>query len=189
MRTLEKTTVLETPRLLLRRMVPEDATMIAKFCNDKRVSEMTTSMPHPYTREMAEDWLRLQKDQLQKTGEAPFAITLKLGGEFIGVIELCMKPDGLTAEVGYWLAPLFWGHGIMTEALREIIRYGFEEKNLKRIEARYFTGNPASGRVQEKAGMRKEGLHKWGATRFGEMRDCIVRAIIRPDWEKKKILQ
>lgn len=62
------------------------------------------------------------------------------------------------AESGYWLAEYHWNNGYITEAVKAVIAFGFEQLNLKRIFATHFVDNNASGRVLEKAGMKKEGV-------------------------------
>lgn len=57
-------------------------------------------------------------------------------------------------EIGCWLGTPYWGQGIIPEAVKELIRYGFEELGLKRIWYAYFDGNEKSKRVAEKCGFR-----------------------------------
>jgi len=172
---------LETERLLIKPLMHEDAPMIQKYAGDLRVAQMTILIPHPYPEGLAESWI----EELQKKSSpgGPFALTLKPGGELIGVMELSLCDDDLRAEVGFWIAPLFWGHGLCTEALKKVVDYGFRELKLLRIFAGHFSENPASGKVQRKAGMKMEGVQRMGAFRFGEPKDLVIHAITRPDWE------
>ena len=62
------------------------------------------------------------------------------------------------AEIGYVLNPAYWGMGLASEAVQAVLRFGFTELRLHRIEARYMTGNDASRRVMEKCGMTFEGV-------------------------------
>lgn len=64
------------------------------------------------------------------------------------------------AEVGYVLAPDYWGCGYAPEALHEVLRVGFEVLSFNRIEARYMVGNEKSRRVMEKCGMQFEGVQR-----------------------------
>ena len=57
-------------------------------------------------------------------------------------------------EIGYWIGVPFWGQGLIPEAVRELMRYGFEQLNLEKIWCGYFEGNLKSKRVQEKCGFR-----------------------------------
>lgn len=58
-------------------------------------------------------------------------------------------PDA-EAEVGYWIGVLYWGQGLIPEAVREIMRHGFDDLNLEKMWFGYFDGNTKSKRVQEK---------------------------------------
>ena len=62
-------------------------------------------------------------------------------------------PDA-EAEVGYWIGVLYWGQGLIPEAVREIMRHGFDDLNLEKMWFGYFDGNTKSKRVQEKCGFR-----------------------------------
>ena len=61
------------------------------------------------------------------------------------------------AELSYWVAKPYRNKGYVTEAVSAIIRYGFSDLSLIRIQAYHSVDNPASGRVLEKAGMMYEG--------------------------------
>lgn len=178
-----KTKILETERLLIRTLTREDAPIIQKYAGDRRIADKTLSIPHPYPEGRAESWVEELLANPMPGG--PFALTLRIGGEFVGLMELGIRDDKLRAEVGFWIAPIYWGHGLCTEALRAMIDFGFQELNLLRIFAGHFSENPASGRVQNKAGMIKEGVHRMGAFRFGEPKDLVMYAITRPDWEAR----
>ena len=183
LKKLMKTTILETERLLMRPLVREDAPLIQKYAGDRRIAEMTLSIPHPYPDGLAESWIEELRAKPSEGG--PFALTLKEGGELVGLMALSIQDDKLQSEVGFWMVPLFWGHGLCTEALNAMIDYGFRKLNLMRIYGGHFSENPASGRVQRKAGMKEEGTHRMGAFRFGEPKDLVMHAIIRPDREAR----
>ena len=58
--------------------------------------------------------------------------------------------------MGYWLAEPFWGKGIITEAIKQMIDYGFKNFDINRIFARPFGTNIASQKVLEKTGFKLE---------------------------------
>ena len=62
------------------------------------------------------------------------------------------------AEIGYWLGKEFWNKGYVTEAMAEVLAFGFKVLNLNKMFANFFPHNPASGRVMEKSGMRQRRL-------------------------------
>lgn len=179
-----KAKILETGRLRLRPLERKDAPPIQKYAGDLRVAEMTLLIPHPYPENAAINWI--EGCLTSRLPGGPFAIILREEEVFVGVIELSIDDDELRAEVGYWVGPPFWGKGYCTEALKAVINYGFEDLGLVRIAAKHLPQNLASGRVQEKAGLKKEGLLRCEAIRFGVPSDSVVRAITRPDWENQK---
>ena len=73
----------------------------------------------------------------------------------VGFIQ--WEPERRRAEIGFGLVQAASGQGLMTEACRAVIDYGFAEMNLARIEARCQLANLASARVLKKIGMRREG--------------------------------
>jgi RimJ/RimL family protein N-acetyltransferase len=98
---------------------------------------------------------RLQFRERESLG---LAITLSYDDSLVGMIELShLSLTDRCAELGYWIAPEFRGHGYATEASRAMCDVGFSALKLHRIEARAFARNRASIRVLEKAGLRPEG--------------------------------
>jgi [ribosomal protein S5]-alanine N-acetyltransferase len=95
------------------------------------------------------------------------AVTHTENGSLLGTVSLSITPEDEAAELGFWLGTPFWNKGYCTEAAAEVVRYGFEELRLRRVYGRHLGSNPASGRVMQKLGMRREGLlrehvEKWG---------------------------
>jgi RimJ/RimL family protein N-acetyltransferase len=85
-----------------------------------------------------------------------WAITTHDSDRLVGAVGL--TPEGAdAAELGYWLARLHWGRGIMTEAAGAVISFGFDTLRLGRITSVYFEANPPSGRVLEKLGFVETG--------------------------------
>lgn len=112
-----------------------------------------------------------------------FAIVRKKQDILIGVIGLHLKKQHDLGELGYWIGEPYWNQGYCTEAAREVIRYGFEELDLNRIQARYMTKNPASGRVMEKIGMQREGTLRQSLHCFDSFEDVHVSAILHEEYE------
>ncbi len=89
-----------------------------------------------------------------------YAVTLKGEDKAIGMISLirgAASNFGIPedeAEISYWIGMLYWGQGLIPEAMREVIRYGFEDLKLRRLWCGYFDGNEKSKRAQEKCGFR-----------------------------------
>ena len=86
------------------------------------------------------------------------AITLPDNGQLIGSCGIRRKPDNdWEADIGYELAPDFWGRGYATESARAMVNFGFHKLRLRRISSWCIADNAASVRVLERLGFRQEG--------------------------------
>ena len=74
-------------------------------------------------------------------------------GLMIGTVSDKGIPD-TEAEIGYWIVVPYWGQGLIPEAVRELMRHGFDDLNLEKMWCGYFDGNTKSKRVPEKCGFR-----------------------------------
>eukprot|EP00764_Aduncisulcus_paluster_P012331 gnl/Carplike_NY0171/5329_a7273_282.p1 GENE.gnl/Carplike_NY0171/5329_a7273_282~~gnl/Carplike_NY0171/5329_a7273_282.p1 ORF type:complete len:179 (+),score=6.00 gnl/Carplike_NY0171/5329_a7273_282:28-564(+) len=109
-------------------------------------------------------------------------IVLTKTDEFIGLAGFFPSNDRFKmGEFYYKLFPKFWGNGYATEAAKEIIRFGFEECKLHRIEAGVATQNIASIKVLEKVGMQREGIRRKILPIRGEWKDNYHYAILEDD--------
>ena len=84
-------------------------------------------------------------------------------------------------EIGYVLSKEYWGQGLMPEALKEVIRFLFENANLDVIFCGHFLWNEQSHRVQEKSGFKHYGLDTY-ETAFGTTEENEVNILKREDW-------
>ncbi|WP_226577961.1 GNAT family N-acetyltransferase [Halobacillus litoralis] len=85
--------------------------------------------------------------------------------EFIGIISLDPHHSGNHTEVSYQLLPEWWGKGYATEVVKEVIEYGFQQLNLKRIVAETQAANKPSCKLLERVGMTKiDQYQRFGAT-------------------------
>lgn len=172
---------LTTDRLVLRYISEADIDDITRICQDPEIYQHTLLIPAPYTRTDAENWLALiTKNRTEGKAGDDFGIHLKETDRFIGVISLGPKNRHDDSEIGYWLDKDYRERGIMTEALRAVIAFGFS-KGCHRISACHFAGNPKSGRVMEKAGMTREGVHRESLKKNGQYLDDVVYGILERD--------
>jgi len=79
-------------------------------------------------------------------------------GQFMGLIGLRFESGHHTANIGYWLSKAATGQGLVTRAVQQICKYGFEHRNLIRIEIRAATENKSSRRIPERLGFTQEGV-------------------------------
>lgn len=147
-------TILTTERMVLRPWREADAASLYEYAKDPRVGPVAGWPVHPdvaFSRVAIRDYL---------SSEGIFAVTLKETDEAIGSIGFLFGEDSNfeiaddEGEIGYWIGVPFWGQGLIPEAMREVVRYGFEELALTKIWCGYFDENVKSKRVQEKCGFR-----------------------------------
>ena len=143
---------LNSERLLLRELTLDDAPQIQVMAAEKRVSEMTANIPHPYPENAAAEWIKEHKEGWEAGRQATFGIVEKESDAVIGGIGLQLL-EANVGELGYWLGMDYWGNGYATEATQSIIKFGFNELNLSAIEACVLTRNPASSKVLLKCGL------------------------------------
>ena len=111
-----------------------------------------------------------------------WGIVDKKTGHLIGTIGyMNYDMDNASVEIGYSLAKWMWNGGYMTEALRRVIDYTFDAMDINRIEAQHELDNPASGRVMEKCGMRREGVLRQRLYNKGKFVDVALYAILKDD--------
>jgi RimJ/RimL family protein N-acetyltransferase len=187
---------LRTARLTLSPFAPDDAALVQRYAGDARIAATTAFVPHPYPDGAAEAWIATHLSQFLEKSNVTLAIRERGNKALRGAINLKLTPAPATApapaaaaaigEIGYWVAVPFWNQGICTEAMRRIVRYGFEELprtldlTLAEIRAHHFVENPASGRVMEKAGMRRAGVIPRALSKNGRLIDLVHYTMPRP---------
>jgi RimJ/RimL family protein N-acetyltransferase len=182
--------LVETARLRLRPPRLEDAeAVLATWARDADAARYMTWTPH---RTIDDTLVFLRSAQwAEQQGHRPWLIERADDARVIGMIGLTIEGDGPLidgarvpnrANVGYALGREYWGQGIMTEALREVIAVTLAVPSMYRVYAYCDVENLASARVMEKAGMSFEGvLRRWGVhpNRSSEPRDCLCYAAVR----------
>ena len=133
--------------------------------------------PHPYTEQNGEEWLE------KVIGVEPFInMAIDLDGAAVGGIGIGLNTDVyiMSAEISYWLGQPFWGQGIATEAIRQMVEYAFYYFDIVRIYAEVFENNKSSMRVLEKNGFYLEGVRRKAVLKNGVLMDDFIWVKIRP---------
>jgi RimJ/RimL family protein N-acetyltransferase len=139
---------LQTERLVLRPLAAADAAPMTPLADDPGVSRMTTSIPHPFGREMAEGFVE-RMQAADPAHEQVLAIEHR-DGAFMGVVGF--HPNGgLGPELGYWIGRPFWGAGYMSEAVAAALAWARTGWGKRVLVSGHFADNPPSGRVLTKA--------------------------------------
>ena len=175
---------LKTNRLKLRAMRMSDARDIYEYSCDPQVARHVLWEAHQNIHQ-TRAYIRYVLRQYRAGTPSSFCIELTDTGKVIGTIGfMWVSNENRSAEVGYSLSRSYWNQGIMTEALREILRFGFETLNLNRIEAQYECDNPASGKVMEHVGMLREGTIRQRLYNKSRFVDVELYAILRDEWRR-----
>jgi len=164
-------------QIKLRKWHEADLVNLVKYANNEHVAKwLTNGFPHPYTRKDGEAFIAMAaNDNPTKI----FAIDVY--GEAVGSIGIFPQTDihAKSAEMGYWLSEAYWGQGITTKAIQEIVDYGFQTFDIVRIFARPFSTNFSSQRVLEKAGFTLEARLKNALFKNEEFIDELIYAKLK----------
>lgn len=161
--------------LLLRSWQVTDVPSLVHYANNANIANnLTDGFPHPYTETNAQQFI-----QMAANGNPVTIMAITIDGAAVGGIGLHLQHDIFrnNAELGYWLGEPFWGKGIVTEAIRQMVHYGFQQLPINRIFARPFGRNIASQRVLEKAGFVLEARFEKTLIKNGILEDELVYAI------------
>lgn len=172
---------LTTPRLRLRPLRASDAALISLHGSDARVARMTSSIPHPYPPGLAESYI--ERVTGETSAETAWALDAGSDGEngLIGCISLKAKAKakaGAEAEIGYWVAPAYWGTGFASEAVEAIVAR-VAATGLTALTASVFQDNLASVKVLTRARFVFEGV--------GEVH-CVSRAAMVATFNYRRVL-
>lgn len=171
--------MLVTPRLIIRKLSPEDIPEIHQLHLLKETDQYNTlGIPEDLsvTTGLVENWLAEQDQEPRKL--YVLNIFLKEPSQFIGLIALSLgKINFRNAEIWYKIHVDYWNKGYTTEAMDGLLKFGFEHLKLHRIEAGCAVENIASIRVLEKAGMKREGVKRQNLPIRGEWKDSYFYAI------------
>ena len=151
--------VLDTERLLLRRVSKEDAEVVLAGYSDPRINQFMSVAYHSLYE------VKVQLDCYEKLlvdqSGIWWGICLKESGQMIGNGGFHdWHHQHRKAEIGYWLLPEFQGRGLASEAVNAMLNYGFDKMILHRIEAEVEVGNTASSALLTKNGFILEGIRK-----------------------------
>lgn len=169
---------LETERLLLRRVDSNDINEIFTLRSNP---ETMKYIPRPLlkTDEDALEHIAMIDSKIESNEGINWAITLKDNPKLIGIIgHYRIKPEHYRAELGYMLLPEYHGKGIVSEAVREVVKYGFQVMNLHSLEAVIDPENHASAKVLEKNGFVKEAHFKEYEFFEGRFLDSVIYSIL-----------
>jgi RimJ/RimL family protein N-acetyltransferase len=174
-----------TDRLLLRPFTDADADALFAIYGPPDVSRFLYTEPRtrdeiPEMLDRAKQFTAIDDDH----DGLRLAAVLKASDEVVGDVSLWrVSREHHQGEVGYVLDPAHQGHGYVTEAVREMLRVGFEEIGFHRIVGRLDARNTASAAVLERLGMRREAHLRENEYVKGEWADELIYAMLASEWD------
>lgn len=154
---------LTTARLRLRPFTARDDFRVELLAGERVIAEGCVLIPHPYPPGLAARWIASHERAWREQGSVYYALTDLQDGLLIGSISLLLEERRtgmddrslrVIGQLGYWLAPDYWGRGLMSEAVAAVLELGFEELGIDRVEAWHTPSNHASARVMHKNGLQ-----------------------------------
>ncbi|MDB5210811.1 MAG: family N-acetyltransferase [Sediminibacterium sp.] len=156
-------------KIVLRPWQKQDAQELAAVANNRNVwNNVRDALPNPYTVMDALQWISFVNNQNPVLN---FAVVSN--GKVVGSIGCTPKEDisRKTIEVGYFVGEPYWGKGIATEAVKQLLEFIVMRLDTARIEAHVFASNKASMTVLRKNGFYLEGIHRKAAFKNNELID------------------
>jgi putative acetyltransferase len=170
----------ETERLILRSIVETDTADIYEYGKEPNVGINAGWQPHKNIEETRKIMHEIFIGQ-----QGVFGMVLKSTGRIIGSIGLIKDPKRENPHammLGYAMSEHNWGHGLMTEAAKAVIDYGFRNPDTSIITCTCYTYNRRSRRVIDKCGFKYEGCLRQGEQRFdGQILDIDCFSLLKEE--------
>jgi RimJ/RimL family protein N-acetyltransferase len=160
----------------LREWRQPDAPSLSANANNINIwNNVRDIFPYPYSEEDGK--LFIEKVLSKSAPATDFAIVVE--GKAVGGIGIALDVECVSAEIGYWLGEAYWNKGIMTRAVKLMVKYAFANFPLQKIYTPVFDFNIASMRVLQKAGFEREAVLKKAAVKNGKVIDLHYYCIFR----------
>lgn len=168
----------------LRRHESRDYDLYGRWYGDHEIWRLTSWAGEPLS---AGAVRRLFEDRELSTTEDSFAIHPREGDGPVGIISLMnISEANSSADLSIIIGPSEdRGRGFGTDAMREILGYGFEERGLHRVGLSVFEFNRPAIETYSRLGFREEGRLRGALQRDGEHHDAILMSVLEPEWREK----
>ena len=172
--------VLNTDRLTLRQKTSDDVKEMFFLRSDEGVMKYI-ARPRARSLQDAADFIEMVNNAVKNNEYITWAITLKDDPKPIGSIGLWRtQKENYRAELGYVLHPDHHRKGIISEAVKAVLDYGFKTMGLHSVEANINPANTASEKVLEKAGFIQEAYFRENYFFDGKFLDSVIYSLIVP---------
>lgn len=177
--------VLMTPRLILRRAAETDIADLFAMRSDPEVMRYIPR-PRATSHDDVRELLTMINGFVEKNERINWAMELKDERKAVGLIGYVnISPEHHRAEVGYSLARAYHRRGLMREALRAVLDFGFGTMNLHSVAAIIDEENLASGALLDQSGFRREALYIEDFLYNGAFRNSVHFGMLRREWNRK----
>lgn len=175
--------VLETERLILKKIGNENADELFELLSDAEVAKYDYFYPVQSIAEVRK-FIDRYEQEVEEAEEITWGLVLKETGKLIGTCCLGdFDEDARRAEIGYSIIQAQWGNGYGTEAIEAVLNFGFNIMNLNRIEATITPGNDASVKVLKKLNFTQEGIVRERDFIKGKIEDGIIMALLKREYK------
>jgi len=171
---------IETDRLILREVLPEDAPAIYRIFSNEEVTRFYDLVTYTDPRQ-AEELIDFFDEIFELERAIRWGIARKTDGALMGTCGYVWLRT-YRGEIGYELHPDYWGHGYMQEALDAIVDFGFNEFGLNRVEALVMVENERSARLLRGLGFQEEGILRQHDFFKGAFHDMRLFALLAQDY-------
>lgn len=179
----EEIPVLETEHLLFRKIELDDVDDLFEIFSDPEITHSMTWEVNKTKEDTLNKFIKVITERHEKGQSVNWAIVHKKSKKVIGNCAFIgWSNKHSKAEIGYVLNKTYWGQGFATEALNELIRFGFDVIHLNRIEGGCDIDNIGSEKVMLKVGMQFEGTLRKNEFIKGEFRDTKIFAMLKEDY-------
>jgi len=181
--------------MFIHKIDDELALKLPELKDAERIFELTDS-----SRDYLKEWLpwvdftaRVEDTQdFIKAGRSNFAegktlnAAILFEGEIVGMGGFnSISQANKAASIGYWLAPQYQGHGIMTRVVKAFTEYAFDELKLNRVEIRAAVGNQKSRSIPERLGYMEEGTIRQAEWLYDHYVDHTVYGMLAEEWHNR----
>ncbi len=182
-----KLPIIETSLFTLRKLTVNDSADIFAYASKPEMTKYTLWQTH-ISHDDTKAFLAVMEGKYEAGEPASWGIVLKETDRVIGTcgFEAYSEVDDCAA-IGYVIAPEYWGKGLMSKVVAEVIHFGFEVIGLNRIEATCDVDNIGSAKVMEKNGMKFEGILREYRKIRGVYRDTKYYSILKREYMKTNI--
>jgi RimJ/RimL family protein N-acetyltransferase len=177
---------METERLILRPLIPEDSEGLFRIFSDPEVTRYLEITPLKFASE-GKTMLEYFNGQFERKSGVRWGIERKQDGVLLGTcgfhsVELWI----FKAELSYDVGRPYWGQGIVPEAAKALLRHAFEDLGMNRIQASVIPEAAASAKVLEKLGFYREGVLRETGYWKGRFWDKVTYSLLKREWEERE---